>query len=266
MLVFGLILHLFISCSADTDQEPKPIQSQTDENIWVFLMAGQSNMAGRGTIESQDLVTNERIITINKDNEWVIAQEPLHFYEPSGAGLDCGMSFANELLNHIPDSITIAMVPCAVGGSSVFQWLNNEEHRGVELFSNFTEKVQLSKQKGAVKGILWHQGERNANPTDIPLYEDTVLSLFVKFRGVVGAPDLPIIMGELGRFAQPEEKAVYFDEINQIIRKLANENEGIFMISSESLDHKGDYLHFNSDGQRLMGIRFARLCAQILGY
>ncbi|XOV90991.1 MAG: sialate O-acetylesterase [Bacteroidota bacterium] len=257
MLILGLILHFFVSCCAEVDLDIAPSQSAIDGNVWVFLMAGQSNMAGRGTIESQDIITNDRIITLNADNEWVIAKEPLHFYEPSGAGLDCGMSFALELLKYIPDSITIAMVPCAVGGSSVFQWLNNEEHRGVVLYSNFAEKVQLSKKKGTIKGILWHQGEGNANPTDIPKYENALLSLFTKFKSIVDDEEVPIIMGELGRFAQPEEKAEYFADINGIINKIAAENDGIYSVTSEGLEHKGDNLHFNSAAQRTLGERYA---------
>src|SRR5687767_8499965 len=51
------------------------------KNVWVFIMAGQSNMAGRGFVEPQDTVSNARILAINKDNEIILAKEPLHFYE-----------------------------------------------------------------------------------------------------------------------------------------------------------------------------------------
>ena len=208
------------------------------------------------------MVTNKRIITINSDNSWIIAKEPLHFYE--SGGLDCGMSFAQEMLKHVPDSITIAMVPCAVGGSSVFQWLNNDEHRGVKLLSNFREKVQLGKQKGIIKGILWHQGERNANETDLPLYKDALLQSFSKFRESVVNDELPIVLGEIGRFAEPEEKAGYFEEINQIIRTVADENENLYSVSSEGLGDRGDHLHFNSQGQRELGKRYAYIMMEIL--
>ncbi|MGC9354799.1 MAG: sialate O-acetylesterase, partial [Mariniphaga sp.] len=235
----------------------------TRENTWIFLMAGQSNMAGRGIIEPQDTVTNKRILTINSENKWVVAKEPLHFYEPNVAGLDCGMSFAGELIKHIPDSVTIAMIPCAVGGSSVFQWLNNEEYRGVKLFSNFREKVQLSKKKGIIKGILWHQGERNANETDLPEYKDALLKLFAKFRASIGNDKLPIILGELGKFAQPKKKAKYFEYINQIIRIVAEEGDHLHFVSSGGLEHNGDHLHFNSASQRELGRRYAKKYIEI---
>jgi hypothetical protein len=244
----------------DALEENIPVKQ---ENIWIFIMAGQSNMAGRGTIESQDTITNKRILTINSDNNWIVAREPLHFYEPALKGLDCGMSFALELLKHIPDSITIALVPSAVGGSSVFQWLNDEQHRGVNLLSNFKEKVQLSQNKGVVKGVLWHQGESNANKADLPVYKDALLKLFVRFRKYIDNDELPIILGELGKFAIPEEKAGNFEEVNKVIRNLASEYEFIHYVLSDGLDHLGDHLHFNSAAQRELGKRYARKYLEI---
>lgn len=262
-----VFLFLFVSCLSCSKEEPgsddlndDPVEKK--ENIWVFLMAGQSNMAGRGTIEAQDLITNDRILTINQYNSWIIAKEPLHFYE--SGGLDCGMSFAREMLKHVPDSITIAMIPCAVGGSSVFKWLNDEEHRGVKLLSNFEQKVELSKSKGVIKGILWHQGESNAKTNDIPNYKNALLELFNKFRTSIENNDLPIILGEIGRFAEPEEKAGYFEQINQIIRAVAAENNNLYHVSSEGLEHKGDHLHFNSEAQRELGRRYAAVMEEII--
>ena len=95
--------------------------AEKKKNTWVFIMAGQSNMAGRGLIEPQDTIPSQRILTINKNGQIVIAKEPLHFYEPSRTGLDCGLSFGKTLLKDIPDSITIIVIPTAVGGRSINQ-------------------------------------------------------------------------------------------------------------------------------------------------
>ena len=95
------------------------------ENVWVFIMAGQSNMAGRGIVEPEDTVSDKRIFSINKDGQIIIAKEPLHFYEPERTGLDCGLSFAKTLITKIPDSISILIIPTAVGGSSISQWLGD---------------------------------------------------------------------------------------------------------------------------------------------
>ena len=73
------------------------------ENLWVFLMAGQSNMAGRAFVEPSDTISNKRILTIDKNDKWIYAKEPLHFYEPTMAGLDCGLSFSHKILDSIPE-------------------------------------------------------------------------------------------------------------------------------------------------------------------
>jgi len=211
------------------------------------------------------MVTNKRILTIDKDNKWIVAREPLHFYETGGAGLDCGLSFARELLNHVPDSVTIAMIPCAVGGSSIFEWLGDSLHRNVKLLSNFREKINISNEKGSIKCILWHQGERNANDEDIPLYKAALTELISVFRDDVGNNDLPVIMGELGRFATPVEKQQNFLRINDIMLEVSGETDNCYRISSEGLDHKGDHLHFNSEGQRELGKRYADKYIEITG-
>ena len=106
-------------------------------NLWVFILAGQSNMAGRGFVEPADTLPDPRILTITKDKQWILAKEPLHFYEPSLTGLDCGLSFGREMIKNLPDSVSIALIPCAVGGSKIQQWLGDSVYRNVQLLRNF---------------------------------------------------------------------------------------------------------------------------------
>lgn len=262
--IYLLAIIFLAACSHKTVAErttyfPKRIEAMSNsinkENVWVFIMAGQSNMAGRGNVEPKDTVTDKRILSINKDGQVVIAKEPLHFYEPEKTGLDCGLSFAKTLIKKIPDSISILIIPTAVGGSSIRQWLGDSVYRSVKLFSNFTDKVEIAKQNGVIKGILWHQGESDANEKDILLYKQRLGLLFSKFRAVVGNNELPILIGELGSFS---ENPVNFNLINKAIHEYAAEDKNSSVISTKDLKHKGDHLHFNSKGQRTMGKRFAK--------
>ncbi len=95
--VILLAIIFSAACSHKTVTErttyfPKQIEVKSTiinkENIWVFIMAGQSNMAGRGIVEPEDTVPDKRILSINKDGQIIIAKEPLHFYEPERTGLD----------------------------------------------------------------------------------------------------------------------------------------------------------------------------------
>jgi len=224
------------------------------QNVWIFIMAGQSNMAGRALVEPQDTITNKRILSINKDGRLILAKEPLHFYEPNLTGLDCGLSFAKRLLKNIPRNISILIIPTAVGGSSISQWLGDSLYRSVRLFSNFTARVNNAKQYGTIKGILWHQGESDANEKNSPEYQERLGILMNKFRAVTGVKDLPVLIGELGSFSKYKQQ---FGVINETIHRYASQNANTIVISTGDLKDKGDSLHFNSSAQRTMGKRFA---------
>lgn len=252
------------SCSHKTVAErttyfPKRIEVMSNninkENVWVFIMAGQSNMAGRGIVEPKDTVSNKRILSINKEGQIIIAKEPLHFYEPERTGLDCGLSFAKLLIKNVPDNVSILLVPTAVGGSSIRQWLDDSIYREVKLFSNFEAKVGIAKQNGIIKGILWHQGESDANEKDIPLHKQRLQLLFSNFRQTIGNNELPVLLGELGSFS---ENPTNFNLINKVMREYVAEDKNSAFISTKDLKDKGDHLHFNSEGQRTMGKRFAK--------
>jgi Carbohydrate esterase, sialic acid-specific acetylesterase len=234
-----------------TEMMPQPANK---ENVWVFIMAGQSNMAGRGIVEPQDTVSNKRILTIDKNGKLIVAKEPVHFYEPTLAGLDCGYSFGKTLIKNLPDNISVLLIPTAVGGSSISQWMGDSVFRKVKLLSNFLAKVEIGKQYGIIKGILWHQGESDANEKDIPHYGERLSMLFTKFRSAVGNANLPVLLGELGSFSKDKD---HFGLINNAIHEYSLQDKNTSVISTSDLKDKGDSLHFNSKGQRMMGRRFA---------
>ncbi len=225
---------------------------------WIFILAGQSNMAGRGLVEPKDTITDAGIFTLDKEMELVVAKEPLHFYEPKLTGLDCGLSFAKELRSQLPTNIEIVLIPCAVGGSSIDQWLNDSSHRNVKLYSNFKHRVNHAKSIGSIKGILWHQGESDAHPTKLPLYQNKLEQLFQKFRTDIADDRLPILVGELGDYAEPKERNNNWKALNDILYKVVEKDENISIISSKGLKSNPDMVHFNSEAQRELGRRFAK--------
>lgn len=235
--------------------EVKPDVLPKKKDVWVFFLAGQSNMAGRGFVEPNDTISNPRILAINKENDIVLAKEPLHFYEPKMTGLDCGVSFARTLIKNIPEHVSILLIPTAVGGSSISKWINDEEHRTVKLFSNFKAKMNLAKTYGTVKGILWHQGESDANKNGLKYYDKNLNRLFKSFRKIAGNKKLPIILGELGGFRADSQT---WKAINTIIQTYAKKHKYTEAVSTENLIDRGDNLHFNSLSERKLGERFAK--------
>jgi hypothetical protein len=239
--------HFFPKAELSVENLPKR------ENVWVFILAGQSNMAGRGLVEPQDTVPNKRVFTLNKHGDIISAKEPLHYYEPSMAGLDCGLSFGKALIAQIPDSISVLIIPTAVGGSSISQWLNDSIHREVQLLSNFKQKAQSGRRFGVIKGILWHQGESDAKGKEAALYQSRLSKLFHEFRKITGNKETRIVIGQLGSFSTN----ALWPKINDHITYYVSTDPYAGLINTSDLEHKGDKVHFNSEAQRLMGERYA---------
>ena len=260
-LTIVLIFMLSVSYGQDKSERtqffPKEELSVNNipnkENIWVFILAGQSNMAGRGLVEPQDTVPNNRVYALNGKGNIIIAKEPLHFYEPSMAGLDSGLSFGKSLIKHIPDSISVLLVPTAVGGSSISQWLNDSIHREVKLFSNFKRMAELGMQYGTVKGILWHQGESDAKTKEAPLYQSKLSELIYQFRKVVGNQETTVVIGQLGSYSTNP----LWSKINDHIKYYVSTDPNSGMINTQDLKDKGDKVHFDSKAQRALGERYA---------
>ena len=236
-----------------TEVTPKSIPEK--HNIWVFIMAGQSNMAGRGRIAPKDTLPINRVLSINKSNQVILAKEPLHFYEPRMTGLDCGRSFGIQMLRHVPDSVSILLVPTAVGGSSINRWISDSNHRGVHLLSNFKEKVETAQKYGEIKAILWHQGESDANPKGIEARQKKMAQLFSEFRKITNNDSLPIIIGKLGSYSKHK---AFWQQLNEQNHRYAQKDKNCTLVTTSNLKDKGDLLHFNAKGQRKLGQRYAK--------
>lgn len=263
-----IFLILFISCAGPQTilQEDSinhfPVRiEKTDvlpfkENFYIFILAGQSNMAGRGFVQPQDTVSSRQVLTLDKNNDWVYAKEPLHYYEPSRTGLDCGLSFGKKLAAQYGKKITIGLIPCAVGGSSIEQWTGDSTYRNVTLYSNLLTKARIAAAQGTIKGILWHQGETNASASGYKNYKEKLTQFFTSLRTDLNNPVLPIYAGELSSFLSRRTNP-FADSINKDLRLLSATLQNMYVIPTADLTPKSDSIHFDSRSQRIMGERFA---------
>ena len=116
----------------------------------IFLLAGQSNMSGRGGVMNgtwDGVVPLEcqpkpsKILRLSAGLSWMEAQEPLHRDIDVNAtcGIGPGMVFANSLLNLNPRIGVIGLVPCAVGsrmGTKISEW-----GRGTYLYNQLLRRA-----------------------------------------------------------------------------------------------------------------------------
>ena len=91
-----------------------------EKKMMLVLLAGQSNMAGRGEIEPEDREEIPGLLMINRNFEWVPAVEPVTA-DRSFAGVGPGRTFGKLLLEANP-GCTVGLVPTAVGGTPISAW------------------------------------------------------------------------------------------------------------------------------------------------
>ena len=222
------------------------------QDMELFLLIGQSNMAGRGVIEEPDRVPFPRVFTLTKEETWVPAIEPIHFDRPDRLGTGLGRSFARVLAEAAPGA-RIGLIPAAMGGSALDEW-----KVGGKLYADAVRRAKAAMKNGRLRGILWHQGEADSGKLElIRSYQERWLAVMKALRAELG--DVPIVVGELGQFLYAREKNDYplVRLMNEQLAMLAVAGTRVAFVSSGGLAHKGDALHFDSAGLREFGRRYA---------
>jgi hypothetical protein len=232
---------------------PEAVSSE----MQLFLLAGQSNMAGRGRVEAQDSVVNPRVLKLARSMSWVPAVDPLHWDKPAIAGVGPGRSFGLALAVR-DTSAKIGLIPAAVGGSPISAWAPGalDTATGTHPYDEALERLRIAQRSGKLRGILWHQGESDATPALSVLYAGRLRAVIARFRADAGDPDLPFVIGELGKFdGKPWSAEV--KRVDSVHRAIAASVRNVAYVSSEGLVDKGDKLHFDARSQRTFGQRYA---------
>src|SRR5690606_30767598 len=178
------------------------LAQKQDSSFHIYILAGQSNMAGRGPLtEAYQSLRHERVRMSTKDQEWVPAKHPVHFDKPKAAGVGPGLSFGIEMAEADP-GVTIGLVPCAVGGTPISRWAPGafDPNTKTYPYNDAVARIMEAMKYGVIEGVIWHQGEGDSNADAAPRYLGRLSELINRIRTVVGDPDLPFVVGELGRY------------------------------------------------------------------
>ena len=232
---------------------PEPDVEKT--SLHLYLLAGQSNMAGRGAVSEQDKQAHPRVFVLNRLNRWAPAVDPLHFDKP-WAGVGPGLTFGRIMAEADPN-VTIGLIPCAVGGSPISAWKPHAYYPPVKVYpyDDALARCRIATQRGVLKGILWHQGEGDSNAEDAPLYAQRLTAVIAQFRHDLPVPDLLFVAGTfVDAYVErvPESKIVI-----EAIKTVAEADDEVFWISGAGLPCKEDRVHFNAEGARALGRRYA---------
>lgn len=233
---------------------PFVAMTQPDPNFELYILIGQSNMAGRGPMTAAlKAEGNDSLFTFNKDRQWVLARHPLHFDKPAVVGVGPGLAFGIEMAKANPGK-RIGLIPCAVGGSPIEHWLPGayDSATNTHPYDDAAERILIAMKWGVVKGVCWHQGESNSQPGKATQYLTQLTALIARIRELTGNPRLPFVAGELGRFLKTA------DNINQQLALLPKLVPFTAVVSAEGLADKGDQLHFDAASANELGKRYAQ--------
>jgi hypothetical protein len=254
-----------------------------DQNFYIFLCFGQSNMEGNARIETEDTTVDKRFLVLESvdcpklgrlKGNWYKATPPLcRCY----TGLSPADYFGRTMATYLPQSIRIGVVNVSVAGckielfgkdtyrsyaSTAPDWMKNMINEyGGDPYAHLVEMAKLAQKDGVIKGILLHQGESNTNDTLWPqnvkgIYDNMIKDLNLN-------PDsIPLLAGELVNTDQGGACA----SMNSIIDKLPQTIPNSYAVSSKGCSAAPDKLHFSAEGYRVLGSRYAVKMLSILGY
>ena len=175
-----------VSASASS---PSPPAQVSPRRMMLFLLIGQSNMAGRGVVEDEDRVVHPRVFMLNQDRVWVPAVDPVHFDKPKLAGVGLASTFGRVVAERRPTAV-VGLVPAAFGGTTLDQWAP-----GGELYTTAVERTREAMKSGTLAGILWHQGEGDSDPELARTYPDRFARMIAQLRRDLDAPEVPVVVG-----------------------------------------------------------------------
>lgn len=264
--LLALCAILLCSCAGPGKRAPQAGESNlatraglpADAHIRLFLLAGQSNMSGRGAIDVSAARIHPRIFMLDKVGQWVPARDPLHFDKPEMVGVGPGLTFARIVAESDPDSV-IGLVPSAVGGSAIAQWRAGvfDPATKTHPFDDAVTRARLARSGGGrFEAVLWHQGESDTNQAAAPRYSEELARLATELREAIGAPEAMFLVGGLGDFLANRSPAA--KQVQSALRAAPSHIENAGFVPADGLIDKGDHVHFDSASARLLGCRYAR--------
>lgn len=254
-----------------------------DPNLHIYLAYGQSNMSGQGTVTDSDRQTNPRFLVLRAGNhsnqkvgEFYPAAPPMGHSQSKMGIVDF---FGRKMIKELPDSIKVAVANVAIGGQSIdlfdkdrnaayvqnaknkgdTWWIQYLNEYGGDLHKRVVEMGKIAKQKGVIKGFLFHQGEADYQMNDWPKRVKKVYDQFIE-ELELDPEKTPILIGELAPTGDLGWR-------NDAVKEAADLIPNGHLISAQgcpALKEASYTLHFTRDGYQTFGERYAEKMLEIL--
>lgn len=240
-------------CPVNTNEV---VVADAPKNMTLFLLIGQSNMAGRGKLSPEDKKPIPRCLKLNRDGQWVEATSPIHF-DRKTAGFGIADAFVRRYLEEHPTE-TVGLIPCAVGGSTSVTW-SPEDEAADPVGTNYRRALKrgrLALKNGRIAGILWHHGSADVgclrrDPAHRDRYVGRLVALAEVLRRKLDCSDAPFIVGEVGTL--PVDSTAMNPVIAAAAAAIPN---GGLARASDLTGHLPDGVHFDTPSYKILGERY----------
>ncbi len=240
------------------------------EKFRVFLLMGQSNMAGYGCVRADDpwqpgdFAPLPGVLALGGQGTlksarprgricWRPGAHPLHLNQRSAA-FGLGLPFAACLREAWPRQ-RIGLIPCAWGGAPI-----DRLGPGSHSYANALSRARIAARSGTLSGVLWHQGETDAESESLaPAHAGKLAALIRSLRADLGAPSLPFLIGDLADFGDDRRKPPAVARrriVREGLRRVAEEDPHAVFVESRGLSGV-DLVHFGRDALVEFGRRYA---------
>lgn len=263
-VLFLLLLSLFVGSAHAADYD-------------VYIMAGQSNMDGRGDVaDLSEPFASEQVGTLiyytnpanpskkgekKKDSSGWQTLKPGYSVPPGARGKELTshtfgpeLSFAYAMGK--AQNRPVAIIKITRGGTNLRSDWSPKGFMYLAMLDEVKQAMQAMADRGdsgVLRGMLWHQGESDASKSET--YQKNLEMLIANSREAFAVPDLPFLIGELA----PTKPASF----RALQKAIAEENDNVFFVSSKDLETT-DRTHFDTASQIKMGQRFAEVMAKIM--
>lgn len=249
------------------------------EEYEMYLLAGQSNMDGRGKVsnlsEEQRKPSEQAIIFYrnppHSSEDWK-PLAPGYSIAPKYKGGLPSKTFGPELgfvatLEKLRPGKKFALIKGSKGGTSLrADWKPGEKRKPETQgprYRYFIETIKMAKEalkkKGhtaTLRGMIWHQGESDAK-ANAKIHQERLAQLMARIREDTGEAELPIVLGQVF----DNEKR---DKVREAILKASEADPLAGFVSAEGTTTWDAGTHFDAKSQLLLGERFAKAIQELL--
>ncbi len=238
----AVLLAAVVAAGAASDGSPRAAVPAVPGQ--VFVLAGQSNMLGRGQPLSLASPTSPWL-ELWREGRWQTASDPLGRPEVLKDGIGPGMTFGLQLVKREP-GVTVGLIMCAVGDTAIAEWQPGQ--------APYEGCVSAVRAAGAtVTGLLFLQGENDARTEQTAERWTAAFGRMLSaFRHAVGGAP-PCLLGQIGSIPPDTYPA------QQLLRdqqaRAAAVFAGVRLVRTADLPMHG--VHFTVPAYRVIGARFA---------